>query len=237
MLNLRATLDHELQHMSADLISLANKVDEAIDQAMLALEQKDSSTAVRVIYADDDIDQLRYIIEDRVLRLIATQQPIATDLRTAIATLHIATELERMADHASGIARIVERTVSEDPFDTLYKLPKMAKHARIMLNQGIKAYTEKDLDLAQQVIERDEKIDKKYRQLFKESLTDMRDEEYVRRGTFLLWAGHNMERIGDRAVNIAQRVIFMLTGEYPEQSNEETNPYPAQYLPPVSPSP
>ena len=160
--------------------------------------------------------QLRYEIEEKALLILATQAPAASDLRAVIAAIHLAVELERIGDHASGIARLVERMEDEEEIDTLYKLPKMAKRAREMLQQGIDAYIQRDPKLALELIKRDDKIDKQYNKLFREALEEMRDDDYIRRATFLLWVGHNLERIGDRATNIGERVIFMCTGEFVE---------------------
>ncbi len=172
--------------------------------------------ASRVVADDEGVNQLRHETEVKCLLLLATQQPVAGDLRTIVATIHIVSELERIGDHASGIARLVGRMDNEPELDTLYKLPKMAKRARTMLQESIQAYIQRDPDLAQALVKRDDKLDKHYRLLFRETLEEMRDDEYIRRATFLLWVGHDLERIGDRATNISERVIFMTTGYFIE---------------------
>ncbi|MCP5098312.1 MAG: phosphate signaling complex protein PhoU [Chloroflexi bacterium] len=199
--------------MRDDILRLSSKVDNAIEQAMNALNQRDVQLAHAVISADEEINKLRFEIEEDALRCLATQQPMAIDLRTTIAAIHIAVELERMGDHASGIARLVERLENDPPIDTLHKLPKMAKRARQMIQAGVQAYIESNEDLAIAMVKRDDKIDKHYRSLFRSSLEEMRDDDHIRRSTFLLWVGHNLERIGDRATNIAERVVFMKTGQ------------------------
>ncbi len=174
--------------------------------------------ALQVEQEDAFINDLRFEIEEKCLLVLATQQPVAIDLRSVVATIHIATELERIADHAAGIARLVGRLESDPEFDTLHKLPKMAKRARKMLDESITAFVERDAELARVMVGRDDKMDKHYRRLFRETLDQMRDDDYIRRATFLLWVwvGHDLERIGDRTTNIAERVVFMTTGEFVE---------------------
>jgi phosphate transport system protein len=212
----RTALDNELNALHDNILRLSSMVDTAIDQAMLALNTRDVALAAQVDRSDQEINLLRYSIEENSLRLLATQQPTARDLRRVIAAIHLAVELERIGDHAAGIARLVERLENEDEIDSLHKLPKMAKRARQMLQEATTAYIDHDPDKAHQIIKQDDKIDKQYRKLFRETLKEMRDDDYIRRATFLLFVGHSLERIGDRATNIAERVVFMATGEYIE---------------------
>lgn len=212
----RTILDQELNQLKDNIIRLASAAIESLDKAMNALQTRNVTEANQVVINDEAINQLRYEIEEKSLLILATQAPTASDLRAVIAAIHLAVELERIGDHASGIARLVERMEDEEEIDTLYKLPKMAKRASEMLQQGIDAYIQRDPQLALDMIKRDDKIDKQYNKLFREALEEMRDDDYIRRATYLLWVGHNLERIGDRATNIAERVIFMCTGEFVE---------------------
>ena len=216
MLGTRSLLDKELTHIRDNIIRLGDMVDKAIEKAMQAMNSRDIAMAQEVINDDEEVNLLRYEVEHECLRVLATQQPAAVDLRTVIAAIHLTVELERIGDHASGIARLVERLDREDEIDSLHKLPKMAKRARQMVHEGLTAFINHDADLAHDMIKQDDKIDKQYRRLFRETIEEMKDEDYIRRATFLLWAGHNLERIGDRATNIAERVIFMVTGEFVE---------------------
>ncbi len=212
----RATLDKELAKLNDDVLSLGGMVDLAIEEAMKALLSKDWELARNVIINDEEVNNLRFAIEQECLLLLATQQPVASDLRTIITCIHMATELERIGDHASGIARLVERLQGLPEIDSFYKLPKMAKRAQGMVKKGIDAYIRRDADLAVAMVKKDEKLDKHNHRLFRETLEEMREGENIRRATYLLWVGHNLERIGDRAINIAERVIFMTTGEFVE---------------------
>jgi phosphate transport system protein len=212
----RSILDQELTGLRNNILRLASMADLAIEQAMVALYHRDIALAQQVVASDNEANHLRYEIEEESLRILATQQPAASDLRTVIAAIHIAVELERIGDYAAGIARLVTRLENEPEIDTLHKLPKMAKRARQMLQESIKAYVDHDATIAQAMVKWDDKIDRQYHKLSRETLEEMRDDDYIRRATYLLWVGHNLERIGDRATNIAERVIFMITGQFIE---------------------
>jgi phosphate transport system protein len=216
----RSILDKDLNELRTNILKMTSLIDAAIEQSMIALDNRDVTLAQTVISSDQEVNQLRYDIEESSLRVLATQQPMAGDLRVVIAAIHLAVELERIGDHASGIARLVARLESEDEIDSLHKLPKMAKRARQMLKESVDAFINQDAEAAKTMIGRDDKIDRQYNKLFNETLAEMRDDDYIRRATFLLWVGHNLERIGDRTTNIAERVIFMSTGEFIETSTD-----------------
>lgn len=212
----RSLLDRELAHLIDQTQQLASMVLEALDQAMHALQTRDLQLAREIDENDAQINNLRYRIEEGCLRTLATQQPAASDLRLIIATTHIAIELERIGDHAASIANVVERMAEEDQITSLHKLPKMAKHASRMVQKSITAYAERDVEMALTVTRREEKLDKHYEALFHETISEMRSDEYIQRATFLLWVGRHLERVGDRATNIAERVIFMVRGDFVE---------------------
>jgi phosphate transport system protein len=212
----RTLLNQELSELTANILRLTSMVDHALETAMEALYSRDLELAQKVIFDDEEINALRFEIEQGCLLILATQQPFAVDLRTVITAMHLATELERMGDHASGIARLVERMEGEEEIESLHKLPKMAKRARTMVQESVEAYVNHDADMAEAMVSRDDKLDKQYNKLFTETVREMRDDDYIRRATYLLWVGHNLERIGDRATNIAERVIFMTRGEFVE---------------------
>lgn len=218
----RSILDKELQSLTDNLLKMGSLVDQALDHAMLSLEKRNVVIADKVINGDGEINALRYMIEETSLRLLATQQPMAGDLRRVIASIHLAIELERMGDHASGIARIVKRMANEAPSDDLHKLPKMAKRARRMLSDSLTAFTDQDVELAQKLLKKDAKLDRQYQSFFRTTLSGMEEEEEanIRRSTFLLWISHNLERVGDRATNIAERVVFMVTGVFVESLDD-----------------
>jgi phosphate transport system protein len=213
----RARLDSELRIVRDSIIQLASLVDDAIAHAFDALMSRDLELARRIVAEDGRINAKRYEVEQECLKLLATQYPQATDLRLTLAAMHIAIELERIGDHAAGIAALVLRMETDPDFDVLARLPKMVTRARGMVSEAVTAFLEQDVAVAEKQIKRDHKLDRHYLKLFRETLETMRaEDDYIRRGTFLLWVGHNLERIGDRATNIAERVIFVSTGRYPE---------------------
>ncbi len=212
----RTILTQELSDLHAHILRLSGMANDALEKAMEALTTRNVSLAQEVVAGDEQINLLRFDIEQECLEILATQQPFATDLRTTITAMHLATELERIGDHAAGIARLVAQMEDEPEIDSLHKLPKMAKRARKMLRESIEAFIDADSDKAIAMVKRDDKLDKQYHKVVRETLNEMRDDDYIRRATYLLWVGHNLERIGDRATNIAERVIFMTTGQFVE---------------------
>jgi phosphate transport system protein len=210
----RSVLEQELQDLDDRILQMGSMVNKAIEDAMNALYSRDVALAQSVVLGDQAVNDVRYGVEIESLKILATQQPMASDLRQIIAAIHVAVELERIGDHASDIASLAGRLEDEGEFDTLHKLPKMAKRALKMVQTGVDAYAKRDAELARSIIGKDAKIDRQYYQLRHEVREEMYENDYIRRATFLLWVGHDLERIGDRATNIAERVIFMATGEF-----------------------
>ncbi len=213
---LRADFDRNLKLLQDDLIELGNLVSQAITQAMDALKNRDLAASQRVVAEDDVIDQKRFELEDQCIDLIATQQPIAIDLRTLMAVLHISVELERVGDYAEGIAKVTLMMGDEPASKPLFDLPLLAEKASDMLGRSLDALILRDAGAAEQVCEDDDQVDNLYKKVYRELLTDMtRDPKSIRRATYLLWVAHDLERIADRATNIAERVIFLVTGKLP----------------------
>lgn len=212
-LHTRGVLERDLERMRQDILRMGSMVESAIERSMRALKERDVALAQQVIDDDQLINALRYKVEEEGLELIATQQPAAGDLRTVIAALHIAVELERMADHAEGSAVLVQRMASEPLLKPLITLPLMAQTAREMVRGALDAFIKRDPDLARKVAARDDEMDAMYQQLFRELLTYMlEDPKTISRAIYLMWTTHNLERIGDRVTNVCERVIFMTTG-------------------------
>ncbi|MCO5182786.1 MAG: phosphate signaling complex protein PhoU [Anaerolineae bacterium] len=213
----RSLLDKEVSNVRNNILAMTSMVEEAIENAMQALNDRDIELALQVEAADADVNALRYAVEEAGLRILATQFPAASDLRRVIASIHIAIELERIGDHAAGIARLatrLERETISPPEESFYDLPKMARRARKMVRQCIDAYIVENADAAENMVRRDAKLDKNYQKSVRKMLAGMEEDVSVKRGTYLLWIAHNLERIGDRTVNIAERVIFMTTGVF-----------------------
>jgi phosphate transport system protein len=213
----RTLYDREFSRVREDILRLGTQVDRAIDRALESLRQRDPLLAKQVIDEDAAINDLRFQVENACLALIATQQPAAGDLRAVVAAMNIVVDMERMADHAAGIAKTVIRMGDEPLLKPLIDIPKMAQAAREMLSDCLKAFVGHDAALAKKTAGRDTEIDTLYRAVFDELIEIMaRDPTTVERGTYLLWCAHNLERIGDRVTNIAERVVFMTTGDMRE---------------------
>jgi phosphate transport system protein len=217
MVNPRATYDREFSEIQEDIIRLGALVEQAIARSMECLEQRDAGLAQQIINEDTKINDLRFQLEEECLRLIARQQPAASDLRAVLSALSIVPEMERMADHASGIAKTVLRMGDEPLVKPLIDIPRMALAVRAMLRDSLKAFVQRDAEAAKVIAQRDNEVDLLYKALFDDLIAIMaRDPSSVTRATYLLWCGHNLERIGDRVTNIAERIVFMTTGDMRE---------------------
>ena len=214
---LRGDLDRQLNQLQQEVVSLAEIVDKATGRAVDALKRRDLAESQQIVREDDYIDQKRYEIEERCIDLIATQQPMARDLRTIIALLHITVELERMGDYAEGIAKISLMMGEDPPLKPLIDIPRMAEKATQMLRDSMDALVSRDVVKANQVLQDDDEVDALYDQVYRELLLFMiQDPHTIRKATYLLWTAHDLERIADRATNIGERVIFLVTGKMVE---------------------
>ena len=213
----RVEYGHQIRALRDDVVAMASMVDKAVARAVETLERQDVAAAREVVAADRTINTQRWATEERALLIIATQAPMAGDLRTIAAVIHIVTDLERMADHAAGIAKITIETAREPLLKPLVDLPRMSEIARAMLADSITAFIEDDDAGARAVAARDDEVDVLYNQIYRELLTYMlADPSTINRATHLLWAAHNLERIADRVTNVCERVVFAVTGSMEE---------------------
>lgn len=213
----RTAYEGQIQALRDDVVSMASMVDKAVVRAIDAMQTQDVGLARAVRKEDKIINAARWSGEERALTLIATQGPMAGDLRMIAAALQIFTDLERMADHAAGIAKIVMETADEAPLKPLVDIPRMSLIAREMLGDAITAFVDGDVELARRVAIRDDDVDALNDQIFRELLTYMMaDPSTINRATHLLWAAHGIERIADRVTNVCERVVFTVTGETEE---------------------
>ena len=172
-----------------------------------------------MIKDDEAINQAQINIEEKCLVLIATQQPLASDLRVIFAISHVVTELERMADHAKGIGQIGVLMGPREPLKPLVDIPRMAAKARWLLEQELEALVNRDVELARSLGSEDDEADRLYDQVFRELLIFMMDDpKTISRATYLVWVAHSLERIADRALNIGERVVFLVRGEVEEHN-------------------
>jgi phosphate transport system protein len=213
----RELFDKELQKVQEDMLVMSSMVEQAIERAVTSLKARDIKLAQQVIDDDFKINQQRFGIEGECLLLIATQQPIASDLRILAALLNIITDLERMGDHAEGIAKITIMIGDEPPLKPLIDIPRMDEMARGMLRRSMDAFMKRDAESARRIAGEDDAIDQIYDQVYRELLTFMMaDPGTINRATHLLWVCHNLERIADRVTNICERVVFLTTGKMEE---------------------
>ncbi len=213
----RESFERHLHELQDDVLILGSMVEKAISRSIEALKKRDLELARQVIAGDREIDLKRYEIEGKCTELIITQQPMASDLRIIIAVLYIIVDLERIADHAGGIAKIAIMIGDEPPLKPLIDIPRMAERATDMLHRSLDAFVKHDADAARQISAEDDEIDSLYDQVFRELLVFMmEDPRTVTRATRLIWVAHNLERTADRVTNICERVVFTVTGKIEE---------------------
>ncbi|MBC7099238.1 phosphate signaling complex protein PhoU [Candidatus Bipolaricaulota bacterium] len=214
----------ELSGLEGELRALGAQVVRALREAMRALARRDLVAAQRVIEGDGGINARRAALEERCIRLLATQQPAASDLRLVTGVMHIATDLERAADHAKGLARITLFIGDEALIKPLVDLPRMAKLAAGMLSGALRAFSARDVIAAREVARRDDEVDALHDRIHQELFALMVGRpEVIRQATYLMWASHAVERVADLATNICERVVFVATGVM-----EELNPVPGE---------
>jgi phosphate transport system protein len=213
----RTDFDRQLAEVQEDMLVMAGMVEAAIERGIDALKTRNVELARQIISDDANINRKRYDAEDKCLELIATQQPLASDLRTIVSVLHITVDLERMGDHAEGIAKIALMLADEPPLKPYIDIPRMAELTTGMLMDSVEAFKSRDTGLARAICDRDDEVDALYEQVYRELLTFMiNDPRSIHRATWLLWVAHNLERIGDRVTNICERVVYLVEGRIQE---------------------
>lgn len=217
----RQTLEQELERLQDQVLVLGSMVGEALVESVRLLKARDIEGSKRLVAADRTINEKRFAIENDVLTLIATQQPMASDLRILATILEIITELERMGDYAKGIGRINVMIGEEPLLKPLIDIPYMANKVRDMLDRALDAFVRRDVEAARAIPKEDDEIDNLYNQVYRELLTFMmQDPHTIDRASYLLWVAHNLERAADRVTNICERVVFTVTGEMKEMDVE-----------------
>ena len=210
----REDFERNLKGVEDDVVQLSSMVEKAIFKSIKALKERDISASQKVVDDDDVIDEEQQAIEDRCIDLIALEAPMAGDLRVLIAAMMVANELERMGDYAEGIAKISLSMGNLPPLKPLIDIPRMADKSVDMLRRSTQAFVNRDVESATAVILDDDEVDDIYEQVYRELLTYMTaDPSTVQRATYLLWVAHDLERVADRTTNIAERVIYLVTGE------------------------
>jgi phosphate transport system protein len=221
---LRKTFETELQQVKDDVLLLGSMVEQAILNSVEALKKRDIKASMRILEEDREINAKRFEIENNLMILIATQQPMAHDLRLLASTMEIISELERMGDYAKGIANINIRMGDQPLLKPLIDIPRMAQKDVDMLHRALTAFVNEDVEAARAIPQEDDEVDMLYLQVYRELMTFViQDPKSIERANWLLWVAHNLERVADRVTNICERTIFIATGEMTEikSTNDE----------------
>jgi phosphate transport system protein len=214
---LRKTFESEIQQVKDDVLVLGSMVEHAILGSVEALKKRDIKAAEKIFEEDKEINRKRFEIENKLMVLIATQQPMAHDLRLLASTMEIISELERMGDYAKGIANINIRMGDAPLLKPLIDVPRMAQIGVDMLHQALTAFVNENLEVAKSIPVHDDEVDALYNQVYRELMTFViQDPKTIERANWLLWVAHNLERFADRVTNICERTIFIATGEMEE---------------------
>ncbi|MCS7285703.1 MAG: phosphate signaling complex protein PhoU [Anaerolineae bacterium] len=218
----RETLDSAIERLQNEILTLGEMVRNSILEAVDSLKRRDFEASRRLIAQDQAINEKRFAIETDTLVVIATQQPMASDLRFLAAILEIVTELERIADYAKGIAKINLLIGDKPLIKPLIDIPRMAQKAADMLYRALEAFVQRDVEKAEAIPKEDDEMDALYDQVYRELMTYViSNPANLEQANYLLWAAHNLERAADRVTNICERVIFTVTGEMRELDLQE----------------
>jgi phosphate transport system protein len=214
---MRKTFEAEIQQLKDELLLMGSMVEQQIMDSVEALKKRDLDASHRIYNADSKINAKRFAIEEDVMILIATQQPMAHDLRLLASILEVSAELERMGDYAKGIATINLRMGGDPPLKPLIDIPRMAEKSSDMLHRALTAFIGEDVESAKAIPAEDDVVDALYTQVYRELMTFvLADPQNIDRANYLLWTAHNLERFADRVTNICERTIFIATGENKE---------------------
>lgn len=217
---IRKTFESEIQQLKDELLLLGSMVEQQILDSVEALKKRDIEASRHIYKTDAQINAKRYAIEEQVMIVIATQQPMAHDLRLLASILEVSGELERMGDYAKGIATISIRIGDQPLLKPLIDVPRMAQKGVDMLHRALTAFINEDVDSARLIPAEDDEVDGLYIQVYHElMLLVIQDAKAIERANWLLWVAHNLERVADRVTNICERTVFIVTGEIKEISS------------------
>jgi phosphate transport system protein len=213
----REQFHRQLEALQDGVLEMGSMVDRAVERGMQSLIDRDIDLARRVVDEDADINAMGFHLQNMCLSLLAQQAPMATDLRVIVSVTMIVSDLERMGDHAEGIGKIVILMQDEPLVKPLIDLPVMAERARGMLRASVQAFVDKGVEAAYRVGGQDDEVDELYDRIYNDLIQVMvNDPSTIEPATHLLWVAHNLERIADRATNIAERTVFTVTGMLPQ---------------------
>lgn len=218
----RETLDRQIHHLQDEVLLLGSMVEQAMLEAVDALKRRDLDTARRIFDEDHVINEKRYAIENAILILIATQQPMARDLRLLAAILEVITELERMGDYAKGISKVTLRLADSQISTSMRDFSQMANLAVDMLHRALSAFVAENAAEAHEIPRDDDAVDELYNTVYRDLVASMiADPSTIDQTNLLMWVAHNIERMADRVTNICERTVFIATGELMEMDPED----------------
>ncbi len=218
----RETLDRAIKELLDEILIQGSMVENAIKESVNALINRDVEQAKVIYEGDRQINKKQFEIEESVITLIATQQPMARDLRLLTAILEVTTELERMGDYAKGIARITVRLGQEILLEPISEIPPMAEVCVDLLDRALHAFVDKDAEAARTIPKEDDKVDSYYNRIYRELMNHMiADPSTIDQANHLLWVAHNLERVADRVTNVCERIVFVVTGELLEMDRTD----------------
>jgi phosphate transport system protein len=218
----RETLDRQIHHIQDEILLLGSMVEQANLEAVEALKRQDVSTARRIFNNDMLINEKRYAIENAILILMATQQPMARDLRLMAAFLEVITELERMGDYAKGNAKVTQRIGDAPLYFNMRKFSTMVDLAVNMLHRALGAFIAENAQEAHEIPAEDDQVDSLYNEVYHELIAAMLETPaLIDHYNLLMWVAHNIERLADRVTNICERTVFIATGELMEMDTED----------------
>lgn len=220
---LRKTFETEIKQVKDEVLLLGSMVEQSIMDSVEALKKRDIKTSEKILAFDREINRKRFDIEGQLMILIATQQPMAHDLRLLASILEIISELERMGDYAKGIANINIRMGELPLLKPLIDVPRMAQKGVDMLHRALTAFVNEDIETARSIPVEDDEVDALYNQVYHElMLFVIQDPKTIERANWLLWVAHNLERFADRVTNICERTVFIVTGELTEITDTDS---------------
>lgn len=218
----RETLDRAIDDLLAQVVDQSSMVEKSLNEAVRALKSQDIGQAKLIYDADRQINKKHFDIEESVITLIATQQPMARDLRLLTAILEVTTELERMGDYAKGIARITVRIGQKELLPPIRHILPMTEVCVDMLHRAVKAFVERDADSARSIPKEDDQVDDFFNTIYRELMDQMiANPGSVDQANHLLWVAHNLERVADRVTNVCERIVFVVTGEMLEMDRTD----------------
>ena len=220
---LRKTFETEIKQVKDDILVLGSMVEQAIIESVAALKKRDIKASEQILANDRVINRKRFDIENELMVLIATQQPMAHDLRLLASIMEINSELERMGDYAKGIANINIRMGDAPLLKPLIDVPRMAEKGADMLHRALTAFINEDIETSRKIPVEDDEVDALYNQVYRELMTIViADPKTIERANWLLWTAHNLERFADRVTNICERTVFIVTGELTEINDTDS---------------